>query len=402
MERSYYFRAETLAIDGGMHFLLNYAAMSRGIHFSRLFLGVLLLFLASGCQESESRAPGIYVSDVSRAYAELGDKDVMVSVNGVGLTKADFTSLYRLRQQLFSLQRDGRLLSVTSDEAMPEMAASLVLELIHHELFRQYAERKGLSPSPEQVARSAKDFLRAIKHRENEDLRRIAASMEEQVRERFLAIPFEDARDHLLRQSVTTNDLDTVSEAEVAARERFVKAFDEDADRYNQGQRRKLAEARRQILGGREFNDVTREIAEVSPEHGARWATVELGELPPDEDLCNWLKKAKVGDVSEPLDLPDGLGIVKLVSMGKGEAPKGVPPPDTYVLVKCTLFAHERMRYQDPQQMRRQLLLWKREDAQKKLGTMLYGEAVIEYPNGTSFFPEFDKAYNESIRRPEK
>ena len=38
------------------------------------------------------------------------------------------------------------------------------------------------------------------------------------------------------------------------------------------------------------------------------------------------------------------------------------------------------------EQMKRQLLLWKREEAQRTLGTMLSDRAVIEYPNGTNLF----------------
>ena len=36
--------------------------------------------------------------------------------------------------------------------------------------------------------------------------------------------------------------------------------------------------------------------------------------------------------------------------------------------------------------MTQQLLLWKQEAAQRKLGMMLTERAVIEYPNGTNLF----------------
>ena len=44
------------------------------------------------------------------------------------------------------------------------------------------------------------------------------------------------------------------------------------------------------------------------------------------------------------------------------------------------------MRHQNRAEMTRQLLLWKREDAQRVLGEMLTSRAVIEYPNGTNLF----------------
>ena len=84
--------------------------------------------------------------------------------------------------------------------------------------------------------------------------------------------------------------------------------------------------------------------------------------------------------------MDDGLAIGKVVAKGKGEAPPGTEPPDTFTLVRCTVKACEKMRYQDRAEMTQQLILWKQEAAQRKLGMMLTERAVIEYPNGTNLF----------------
>ena len=366
----------------------------RSVFVSPFVLGVAVLF--SGCSEKSVREPGVYVEKKSVAWEQLADSDVMVAVNGVGLTKRDFNSLASLRCQLVALQQNRVHGGFPNKDVLGEMAAGLVMELIHHELFRQYAEKRAIRPSAEQVAEATRNLMTALKRPREASFESVVELVSGDARELFRRIPYVDAQDQLLRQSVTTNDLDSVTDEEIAARERFVAEFDANADRLNAKQRRKLVAARKEIMAGADFAAVAAKCSEVSPEHGKEWETVELGELPPDEDLAVWLKKAKVGEVSKPLDLPDGLGLVKLVSVGKGEAPKGAPLPDVYTLVKCTVRAFERMQYQDRPTMRNQLLMWKRQEAQKKLGTMLYDQAVIEYPNGTDFFPEFDRIYNEA------
>lgn len=363
--------------------------------FSLLLVsGVAALF--SGCSEKSVREPGVYVEKKSIAWEQLADSDVMVAVNGVGLTKRDFNSLASLRCQLVALQQNRAFGGFPNKDVLGEMAAGLVMELIHHELFRQYAEQRAIKPSAEQVAEATRNLMTALRRPRGANFESVVEQVSGDARELFRRIPYVDAQDQLLRQSVTTNDLDNVTDAEIAARERFVAEFDANADRLNAEQRKKLESARLEIMAGADFAAVAAKCSEVSPEHGKEWQTVELGELPQDEDLAAWLKAAKVGEVSKPLDLPDGLGLVKLVSVGKGEAPQGAPLPDVYTLVKCTVHAFERMRYQDRPTMRSQLLTWKRQEAQKKLGTMLYDQAVIEYPNGTDFFPEFDRIYNET------
>ena len=363
------------------------------------FVSPLLLVvvaLLSGCSEKPVREPGVYVEKKSITWEQLSDSDVMVAVNGRGLTKRDFNSLASLRCQLVALRQNRAYGGFPNKDVLGEMAAGLVMELIHHELFRQYAEKMAIRPSAEQIAEAARNLMAALRRPHSANFESVVEQVSGDARELFRQIPYVDAQDRLLRQSVTTNDLDTVTDEEIAARERFVAEFDANADRLNAEQRKKLETARKEIEAGVDFAVVAAKHSELSPEHGKEWQTVELGELPQDEDLANWLKTAKVGEVSKPLDLPDGLGLVKLVSVGKGEAPQGAPLPDVYTLVKCTVRAFERMQYQDRSTMKNQLLIWKREDAQKKLGTMLYEQAVIEYPNGTDFFPEFDKIYNEA------
>ena len=294
----------------------------------------------------------------------------------------------RLRESIWRIAT-RQTLDATEEELADyriKAGPGLMLQLIHHALFRQYAGEIGAIPSDVQVQAAGEALLAAL-NRRNSTIESLAKAIGGDAGELFRKVPYIDAQDALLRQSVTTNDLDHVSDAEIKEREDFVAKFDANAESLNSKARARLAEARQRILSGADFAKEARNIAEaVNPQYGEKWGRFEIQEFPADEELHKWLLTAKAGDISNPLDLDDGIAIVKVVERGKGEAPEGIEPPDAFTLVRCTTQAFEKMRYQDRAQMTEQLLQWKREDAQKILGTMLTDRAVIEYPNGTNLF----------------
>lgn len=343
-----------------------------------------------GCSRNaeDDRNGALSLAGAEKRISEMSAGDIVVVVNGEKVTKADFDALLRVRAAIFQLQNKIDLEDTEADAvkffettAMP----MIVPELIHHKLFEQYAKEKGIRPPPAAVASARERFAKSISRRTNE-IERLSRRIGGLAGDVFARIPYVDAQDAMLRQSVTTNDLDSVSEADIARIQARIDAWDKTADRNNEESRKRLMEARAEIDAGGDFGEVAAKYSQVSPEHGKAWATYQLGELPKDEDLYKWLSKAKVGEISPPLDLEDGLAIVKLVEMGKGEAPAGVERPDTYTLVKCTAYAYQYVQHLERPALIREILKMKRSEAQKTLGTMLVGRAVLEYPNGTNFF----------------
>lgn len=348
----------------------------------------MLLFV--GCsRENHPTKPGVYI-ETNRVVriSELSDSDPVLYVNGQPLTRRDFEALLFLRDGVWRICR--KLPFDATDEEMMEYrlkaGPGIMLQLIHHELFRQYALEIGADPSKEKVREAAENLLKGL-GRKNSTVEKLASEIGGDAGELFRKIPYFDARDALLRQSVTTNDLDNVSEAEIRERERFVAKFDANAEAMNAKARARLSAARKRILAGADIAEEAKRIADtVNPQYAVKWGTFQAAEIAGDEELAKWVVSASPGDISEPLDVDDGLAIVKLVAKTKGEAPFGVEPPDAYELIRCTVKACEKMRHQNREEMRKQLLQWKREDAQRALGMMLTERAVIEYPNGTNLF----------------
>lgn len=360
------------------------------MRISVVIVGLLSLFLV-GCGDESGgvlKSPGLYVNENARnSILELADSDAVLVVNGERLTKRDFDAQLRLNESIWSLASGKPL---PSEELLAELSVGrgqwIAYELIHHALFRQYAERMNIVPDSEQVELAEREFVASFRKMKFDSVATMARMVGGDAGDLMLKIPYVNAQDALLRQSVTTNDLDSVSEAELEARRKFVAAFDANAEAMNAKAKERLLKAKAEILAGADFAEVTKKYAEVNPGYGSKWGTFILAETASEEDLHDWLAKAQVGDISDPVDTDDGLSIVKLVAKGKGDAPPGAEPPDTYTMVRCTVKACEKMRYQDKAEMTRQLLIWKRQDAQKVLGEKLMSEAVIEYPNGTNLF----------------
>ena len=314
--------------------------------------------------------------------------DVIVVVNGEKLTKRNFDALLRVRTAIFQLQSKIDIDDLDGGPVMEFMWNSqfgIVPELIHHKLFSQYAAEKGIVPTEDAIVQAKDRFARAVSRRVDE-FERIAGRLGGEAGRIFLLIPYVDAQDALLRQSVSTNDLNTISDDEISAAQARIAEWDRNADRNNEESKKLLSAARAEIDAGGDFAEVTAKYAQVSPEHGKAWAKYELGEIPQDEDLYKWLVTAKVGEISPPLDLEDGIAIVKLVEIGKGDAPQGVERPDTYTLVKCTAYAYQYIEHLERPELVQELLKAKMGNAQRVLGTMLVDRAVLEYPNGTNFF----------------
>lgn len=359
------------------------------LFFLGALLGILIGVLGCSREERQPRAPGVYVPEgKDKTIESMAPGDVIVSVNGEKVTKGDFEVLLRVRTALFQIQKKMDLDDLENMDVVQfteQTVPYLVMELIHHKMFSQYAAEKGIVPTKEQIDVARQAFAASLS-RKPSDLERFAKRLGGAAGQYFANIPYVNAQDELLRQSVTTNDLSHVTDEEIAQGEKYVENWNKTADKNNEGARKRLAQARAEIDAGGEFAEVAAKYAQVHPEHGKVWQTVQLGELPQDEDLYKWLVKAKVGDISQPIDLEDGLAIVKLESLGKGEAPPGVPPPDTYTLRRCTVYAYQYIETLGRPELQRELLQMKKRAAQKTLGVMLTDRAVLEYPNGTNFF----------------
>ena len=368
---------------------------SRKIPLISALISTLFVVGCSGDENSSDlikvhhKTPGLYINEECNATIdELALDDPVLIVNGEKITRRDFEALVLLRDRIWRIHQNVGFIASPSElnDFRYQVGNSAMLELIQRALFRQYAEANGIIPPQEKINEARKALLKSLR-KSYSNMSDIADAIGGDAGKLFLSIPYTDAQNAMSRQSVTTNDLDNVSENEIKRRIDFVKRFDANAEAMNKLSRERLMVVKKRVLAGADIVEEAKNITDsIFPEYAKKWGTFEIQEFPPEEELHKWLLSAKPGEISDPLDTEDGIAIVKLVEKSKGKAPPGAPIPDVYCLVRCTVKACEKMKYQNPEEMKEQLLLWKRQDAQKALGVMLTEKAIIEYPNGTNLF----------------
>lgn len=339
------------------------------------------------CAEKNSAAgkskPSRYPVD------NLDPTSVVIRVGSAAITQQDYEDWYHLRVRMFCeanrisvKSKDDRLARVQRDSRNRAWN-----ELIRRELLRQESERLGAKANPVRLATLQKRFMKQIKHGK-EDFSKIdsifGAKDAALVRGYLESTATEDA----CLDASTTNDISRVTDEELGAQIKFIADWNARADESNKVQRARAEAAKKEILGGKYFYDVTTNRADLAHEHGKEWQVVELDDLDSEDPLLHWLVSANQGDISDPIDLEDGLAIVGLRFKYK-EDDEDPESPVEYDLVKCTFYAFEKMEEpEDREQLRKDMLLEKRSAAMRALGERLVAETKVEFPHGEKIFRE--------------
>lgn len=313
--------------------------------------------------------------------------DMLMSVNGVPITKRDFMDRRSILDRTYRLNK-GLPLYGRNEKAEGYVVANeqrFIIELMRRELMRQEAARLGIPVTTNQLQRAQEAYLKSV-GRSGKSFADLAAELKDGDRETLTKLLASDALEMAVREHFATNDLYFVSAEELQRHQTNIRTFNETADRQNREQREKALAARKEILNGGFFEDTAKRFAQVHPEHGKEWGDFEEADFPGNEELIGWLKSAKPGDISEPIDLEDGLAIIGLIGKYKGDVPPGVPPPDVYRLVRCTFYAFENMRTMTDAELTESVLAHRRQAVQQEVCDRLFKAATIEMPNGDQFF----------------
>ena len=357
--------------------------------FSLPIYGIFAFFIAwmLGC--SRPKEPGVYVAERDLPIAEMSDGDVIFKVNGHAVRKRDFLRFQRLQARIFECLNSGRqgFTQKSVDNFVFANEQRTLPMLMQRELFTQAARSAGIDVNPSEIETAAGKVLLncGLKSRTLADAR---TELGDEVGDDLAEAVKVYALSEKAIQALAGADYFTVTSEEVSNHIDRIKAFNENADRMNANARKTLLKAKSEILGGAKFADVALKYAEVCPEQSKEWQTVEMGELVAEgeDQLRKWLDKAEAGDISDPIDLDDGIAIVGVVRKGEGEVPEGMEPPVLYTLVRCTMFARQNMETLTEDEARAVILESKMEDARREVGANFYNRSVVEFPNGTNFF----------------
>ena len=305
---------------------------------------ILSVFVAivSGCGDDasvESRwkelKPGVYVAEKSVSISQMSPDDVLYFVNGEKITKKDYSEESAILEGLYKLQRGSdAAASKSGRKFLRGLRKNIPSQLLQRKLYVQAAMESGVQPSAEGEAQFREKFIKTLPRRPKGSELEKVMGLEAYARlEKKFA---EDALIDAYRAHYWTNSYLTVSEEAISNKWEEVQRVNAKADVMNAKMRAKALEFRKKVLDGGDFGELTLKYAKVHPEYGTNWTSAVLAEFTPEEDIYKWLINAKEGDISEPLEMDDGLAIVKVVSRHNADLPKGFKPEDEYTMVRCT------------------------------------------------------------------
>jgi len=351
---------------------------------------VLLVSLALHIGCSKAKEPGTYVGGGNKAVADMNPDDVIFCINGRKVCKKDFLCAQKFYETIYRLQhgvKAGGEKTAAEDFAWKNEQRVLPM-LMQHTLFAQAASSRGIAVSSDDADLSAKEFLGNCQPACG-SLAELCDKIGEEEGARVAHYFAAEALCDKTARVIARDGWYHVSDEEVSGELSRVKDFNERADKMNAAAHAKLIEAKKEILSGGVFADVAKKLAEVCPEQGKEWITTTVEDLVAEGEkgLRAWLEKAEIGDISDPIDFDDGVAIVGVVMKGEGEAPEGKAGPTLYTLVRCTMYARNKMEVPTPDGVREAIAEFKRKAARNEAFTNLYYSAVIEFPNGTNFFP---------------
>ena len=349
--------------------------------------------VASAQKKAKVKSPIYFPVD------ELVPTAAVIRVNGAGITKADYMNWYRLKLRLFCVRNN--LPPGSKDKRMRDFKknsrANMCANLVTRELMRQYAVTNGVTPSAERVAAAEVSFAKKMGHKDG-DFGALLGQIGKPYEEMLRAAIFAEEREKACVEFSTTNNLKEVTKAEAEAQMKLIKEMNARAEQKNIEQKAKAIRAKQDILGlvaagtpfAEAFASVTTNCAEIAKEEGLEWDTLELGELEPDEPIARWLMVAREGDISDPIDMEDGLAIVGLKRKYMGEVPdEGVDlePEMQHEVVRCAFYAHDLIEEPDSlDELATEMLADRRRRATVALGDRLAKVAMIDYPYGEKIF----------------
>ena len=346
-------------------------------------------------------------ADFSMISPRLKPEDVLFTVNGRSVTRAKYDLWCNLRGRLFCLSRklplNGKGKEFT--QFMRAMATRVFPELTRMELVAGAAEKAGVAPDEAGIREAEAEILESL-HQPRAKFSSIASRLGPKYGPALEDFARYNALEKAYVRHWATNDLDNVTDEEVAAQKKFNADFNLHADELNAESRRKALDAKKEIVEKeRQFAEVAKERAELNPEEGERWQVFELAELEADDPFAQWLARAEVGDISDPIDFDDGLAIVGLRAKDPGNsAERPGEEVDFYDVVRILFKAYDKLDIPETDDDWRDAILdHRRREAVRTLGKELLENADIQFPNGEDIFDEkATKKGNKAIKKVKK
>lgn len=343
----------------------------------------ILALLFSGCAK-EKREPGVYIGDVNKTMAELSPRDVIISVNGDPLTRHEFEVNGKLYGKIWRILNPND--SEPVEHAVRRREQQFIPSFILQTMVKQEAKRRGITADPCDLAQVSTNFLKSIR-RKGKTLQQVADEFSGEPGQKMIDMVNADALMQTLLKNLAPRRF-SITEADIDAAEKRIAEFDKNTAASNAVN---LALAKRvaaEVRAGGDIAALAKRYSQINPDDGTLWGPLDKEQLKyKSPAVLAWAEKAKVGDVSDPLDVDDGLSVVKLLGRTVDGDPAD-PRATEYRFARVTLYVFEYHAKMTRDEIRNQLHKEAGETTREELVKRLWKTAVLEYPNGTNLFSE--------------
>lgn len=370
-------------------------------------LGVALLVLA-GC----GRGPD--PSSASRSSAQNGDynpftapaTDVLVEVNGQPITCGEFQARVNLERGAYRLKRaksrkKPEELARELDVYIGRRAGHFLPVLVNQLLVRRTFESVGLKFDEKEIAaemaRNCSTF--GLKKGDEENLAKALGTDRAYLRDQLLD-PLRQRKLRLHYDPACTNLTEReIDEGLARQTKHYARAVASNAVTYVT-----CSNVLAQIRGGMDFAAAGRKYGMVEVESAAEGETFDPEDFDEIDNptvrrsmqaLKKWAFSAPLGSVTGPVEMEDGLSIVKLLerqgALAKAAKPKGEDESEAELeaevrLARITFVMLEpEPEPRTREYVRQALLKWKENRAQKAMIAKVQDGMNLVYPHGTNF-----------------
>lgn len=328
----------------------------------------------------------VSVGPSEKTFDEMLPEDVVIAVNGVGLTRQECDAILNRMEQTYKASRPNASPAEVRNYRN-RRAWRLADEFRVKQLLLQEAKRRNLTPSPASKARMEKVLAnRAALEKMTPDA--YLRSLDPQDAEAVRADLDEQALILTLRED-QFGDRVKITDADIQKARDGIIEYNRRGEATNA-----LVKARgdaicERLRKGEDFAKVADEVSEYQEEEGGYWGEFARGEID-DPAVRHAAFTLPIGAVSDPFDTDEGLFIIKVLDRTGVDA-IGATQEATVKLGRILLRLVEIEPMMDDKTLRREVEKKRLRELQGDWLRDLNRQAHLEFPNGTNLWKKATK-----------